>query len=432
MNAEKVKPIHYVLPMLAFACIVMQAFNEAFWHDDFNIVECIVRDGFFKYTYDLYLNWDGRVISPLYFARNILLLFTPHLTLPVLAAVSILVTAWFIAKSMELVLKISISFPAVLLLAISIWLGFTSHMARSVYWATGSYYAFANMLIFAWIYYYLKNTQRGLGFLLLTFSVASSGVNAAAVVFIVPFLLHIGRYRKFEMKKEYLTALVFLIAFSFSTFAPGNFMRAENSYKTKVGHDNLIQLFKNFLIVFKEYLFMSKFVIIGGVISGLALYRQQSTNNSALFRTLSIVFLLAGLGSIAPFVFVPDSASKHTAIHFHTLLFISILFFCFYALGKINIKPPAYLFAFLINAMAAFVLFIGIKQFSIGRKVKTDLDKRYALLESKRNTKDTVYLSALYQPPSFFATRIWDIKNPPDNINETLSHHFNTGPVILK
>jgi len=423
--------INFLFLLLALISILITSSNSVFWNDDFNLLDTISDQGFFKQSYDIYYTWDGRVISPLCMLRNLLLYYAPVQTLPFLALVSIFISTWLISKILIVLNLVSYEWVIILLFGVLLWIGYSPHIARSVYWVTGSYYEFANLLIFLWIYSYLKTGQNKFLFLLLTFTVVASGVNIAIIIFSIIFLFHLFNIRRFDFKKDFFMLLIFVIAFCLSTFAPGNFLRAKSNYNTDI-RIHISSLFHNFFMVLKEYILMSKYLCIGAVLLGVVLYNKfrlgaKNTDNIKL----ALVFFLVGLSSVAPFVLVPDAASKHTSIHFQTFIFISLFLFTIGLLTKINLRLPSWTNVLLINSIAIIISLIAIKQFNIGRKVKSDIEKRYSFLETKRNTTDTIYLKLLNQPASFFTNRVWDIKNPPDDCNFILERHFHTGPILL-
>ncbi len=422
--------INFLFPLLALFSILITSSNSVFWNDDFNLLDSISEQGFLKQSYDIYYVWDGRVISPLFMIRNIILYFTPVQTLPFLALVSIFISSWLMLRILKLLKLISFDNGIIAFAGVLLWIGYSAHLARSVYWVTGSYYEFANMLIFLWIYQYLRGGTKKLLFLFLTFTVVAAGVNIAISIFTIIILFHLFKIRKLNIKNEYLTVLISIIAFSLSTFAPGNFIRAKSNYNTEIGF-HLSSLFINFFIVLKEYVLMSKYLCIGAIVIGIVLYNKYklSAQNIGNLK-FSIIFLITALSSIAPFVLVPDAASKHTAIHFQTFVFIALLLFTIGVLTKSNFKFPIWTNLFLINVISIIIIVIAIQQFTIGRKVKEDIEKRYKFLETKRNTNDTVYLKTLTQPASFFTNRVWDIKIPPNDCNNILQRHFNTGLIF--
>ena len=420
---------------LTIIFIIITGFNSIHWNDDFNILSSINQNGFINYMLDFYFNWDGRSISPLFLIRNIILYYFPPQILSILALFSLFITSYFLYKLLVGVKAISISkssYIIVSFLGILLWISYKAHMARSIYWATGSYYQFANLLLILWMYYYIYNKRNNIYFLFLTFTVLSSGTNVAMVVFTFVFLLHMFKIRLINFRSDLLVLSVGLLAFALSTFAPGNFIRASTSLKKGIDLD-ISNFIYNYWIVFKEYLLMSKSLMLFSIVFGVMIYSISIFNSSKKnVFIIAIIFLVSGLSSITPFVIVPDAASKHTSIHFQTCLFIFIFLIINILLQKTKIIFPKPTFNILLNIISIHIGLVALQQYIIGRDVRSQIQSRYDYLETKKGIKDTIYLEKLNPPGNFFTTNIWDIKNPPDDCNRILQREYNTGPILPK
>ena len=434
MKSIKKTSIIYLTLFGSIFFIFMTGLNSIQWGDDFIYLDRISKYGLFEEASKQYFNWDGRSISPLFLIRNIILYYFPPQILSLLALFSLFITSYFVYKLLFSVKAISISksyYIVVFVLGISLWISYKAHIARSIYWATGSYYQFANMLLILWLYYYLNNKRNNIYFLFLTFTVLSSGTNIAMVVFTFIFLLHIFNLRIINFKRDLLVLSVALLAFVLSTLAPGNFIRA-STLKKGIDH-HFSNFIYNYWIVLREYLMMSKSLVFFAIFFGVIMYSISKLNSSKKYIfIIAIIFLVSGLSSISPFVIVPDAASKHTSIHFQTCLFIFILLVVYILLLKTKIVFPNLTFNILLNIISIYIGLIAFQQFIIGRDVRNQIQSRYDFLETKRGTKDTLYLEKLKQPKNFFTTSIWDIKNPPDYSNQVLQIEYNTGLILPK
>ena len=434
MNQLKHKLTYYFLPLCSVICVIMTGFNSFNWNDDFNYFGLLSKNGFLGEVYNQYFYWDGRAITPLFTIRNILLYYFPPQVLAVLALITIFITSYLICKILEKleIIEIKHLYLVSIVGGILLWVSYRAHLGRSVYWATGSFYQVFNLFVFLWIYLYLKSKVSLPIFLLITFSMISSGVNIAMVIITLMFFFHILKYRIINFKKDFPVLTTIVLAFILCTFAPGNFVRAKTGYTTGIGYDtNISHFIYNYFIVLKEYVLMSKLLFIVATLFGILIF---ITNYSMPLRTktlsIAVVFLLGGLSSILPFILVPDAASKHTSIHFQTCLFIFILLSVFTALNSIEIKFPNWSFFTLSNLICLYFCYVAIIQYQMGRSVKAQIESRYDYLETKRNSRDTIFLKTINQPDSFFTNRIWDIKNPPDDSNRILQRNFQTGPIL--
>ena len=107
--------INFLLLLLALISILITSSNSVFWNDDFNLLDTISDQGFFKQSYDIYYTWVGRVISPLCMLRNFLLYYAPVQTLPFLALVSIFISTWLISKILIVLNIVSYEWGIILL-----------------------------------------------------------------------------------------------------------------------------------------------------------------------------------------------------------------------------------------------------------------------------------------------------------------------------
>lgn len=434
MEQLKQKIAYYFLPLFSAICIIMTGFNSYNWNDDFNYFKLLSKNGFLGEIYHQYFFWDGRAITPLFTIRNILLYYFPPQVLAIIALITLFITSYFICKIFEKleIIKTQHIYVVSIVGGILLWISYKAHLGRSIYWATGSFYQVFNLFIFIWIYFYLKRKVSLPFFLLITFSIISSGINIAMVIIAVMFFFHILKYRIINFKKDFPVLATIVLAFILCAFAPGNFVRAKTGYTTGIGYDTDFNHFiNNYYIVLREYVTMSKSLFIVAILFGILIY---ITNYTILLRKktlfIAFVFLVAGLSSILPFILVPDAASKHTAIHFQTCLFIFIYLMVYTSLKTIKINFPNWSFYALINLISAYFCYIAISQFQMGRDVKAQVQKRYEYLETKRNTSEKIFLKPIIQSDDFFTNRIWDIKYPPDDCNKILQSHFQTGPIL--
>ncbi len=421
-----------IVLLITFAAITVTGFNSYYHADDFNSLKNIADRGLFGDAYFQYLNWDGRVISPLFIIRNLLLINLPPEVIVILALLGLPVLSFLIVKILthfEFVSKTKDLIP-VFLISILFWFAFRAHIARSIYWVTGSYYMFANVLYFLWIYFYLTG-KRNVLFLLVTFTVISSGVNIASSLITLVFLMHIFNVYKVNLKNDLSTGVVAFVGFLLSALAPGNFERARMNYSGITY--NVLDFPGNFWIVAEEYILMSKWIPLAAMIAAAGIHHLLigSGNNKQVLKA-AFIFLLSGFASIAPFMLVPESASRHTVIHFQTFIFVSVLMFSLSALSTWHILVSKWFSTSVISLVAAILLYTAFQQYQMGRNVKKLVLDRYRVLENLRGQKEPVYLKAIDQPYNFFTNRGFDIKSPPDDINDILQSYYGTGPVLLK
>jgi hypothetical protein len=157
--------------------------------------------------------------------------------------------------------------------------------------------------------------------------------NTASAVWAL-FFAYLILYRdQFNWKSFFFIFSALVLGSIPVVFAPGNFARASTGGGAGLllsGND----IIGNFFIVLEEYLGMSNtLMILCPVIAILMIFFKKQTNENQPgtdFLRLAAIFIVAGLASIAPFTLIPESASKHTSLHFQTYWFIGFCFLFYY------------------------------------------------------------------------------------------------------
>lgn len=427
-----------VLTVLSFLILLLLCLNSYFWSDDFWFIHLFKTTNYWKATWDLYLGWDGRSLSLPYHVRNILLLIFPPEGVALFATFFFVGTGYFVARILFSAPKtIQIHFYYAIIGSIALWLLMRPHLSRSLYWPTGSHYAAMNLFLAAFAFVLFKPNAKKGWLWSLAFLGASGGANTASAAWALFFGKQAIEGEKSQWKRK-LSTLVFLIFGAFPVvFAPGNFARA------KSGGDNiqissLEKLLGNFHQVFAEYMSMSKPLLIIAPVLGLLILGYNNIENNHLKSTYlkrAAIFVLAALASIAPFLFIASSASKHTSIHFQLFLLIGASFIAawlFHSFRLLIISKKLHcVMGFLL--MGSFIA-IGAHQFVLGRDVKAQAENRLELLiAAEGNQSDTLKLPNIQMPSNLFTNRIWDLSvDSQGEFNLIYSEIFNTGPIVIE
>lgn len=436
--AFRIPILQKILISLSILVFFSLCLNAYLWSDDFWFVDKFNELSLHTMIIEQYLTWDGRAITvPYVISRYLLLNHLPPELIVFFSTFFFFLTALFNAKIIFNRVSATQLLVVSMIIAISLWFIYRPHLSRSMYWPNATMYTIANFFVFWFAYTIVRKPDYPKWLLwLIIFVAASGGANTASAVWAL-FFGYLILYRdQFNWKSFFFTFSALVLGSIPVVFAPGNFARASSgggAGLSLAGND----IMGNFFIVFEEYLGMSKpLLILSPVIAILMIcFMKQANENQRRpdFLRLAAIFIVAGLASIAPFTLIPESASKHTSLHFQTFWFIGFCFLFYYVFY--NLKPPNIK---LINGIVSllFVSFvtIGIQQFILGRSVKKQAEYRLKLLESARgNTSDTLYLPPIAMSPKLFTNRIWDLSDDPEHeFNAIYKRIFNTGPIIVK
>ena len=437
--------ISVYLPLIAsfffLATLLLICLNAVFWTggvDDFDIKMYISEHGHWQYIKNSYLHWDGRAVSPLFLFRNVLIINWSAELIAVFTTFVLIAVSFFLQRMVSMILGYRktdwyVSLNLTFLVTLSLWLIMRPHMARSIYWATGSIYTLFNLFVFAALFYAFKK-ERSLPLVYTLIFIASlSGVNVSiGLVAILSTSRFLGVWKQ-NWREDLILIVVLISGTALCSFAPGNFERAAATGKLSV---NPLIMLNGFYVVLKEYLLMSKWLILSAIITGLyltsTLKKEFIISSRVIFRWI-FIFIIGSLGTILPFMLLPGSASKHTSVYFQSFLFVAVLLMMIHIFHSIRI----YKYKMIILVCTLSFLLWGTKtaysQYGLGKGVKIQILKRYEYLESKRGTKELILLDSIKTPIYLFTTNIWDMtENPNYYLNRMYSKYFGIGPVALK
>jgi hypothetical protein len=319
---------------ILYTLLALNTFLKA---DDFCLGNIVSLQNHLYSLWHFYLNLDGRAASPVFLFRNLIVNYLPPEANAIFSTLSLIGIAFFIVASVNKLfnqIDKSVIERSLITLLVSacLWLGIRANLSRVIYWPTGNYYIYTALFLFGALYYLICSSNRK-KFIVLGVLAIFAGINLA-FSFSIIYLLYIIIYRNKNFKDEFNILVFFLIAFLIMFLAPGNFARAS---RLESGYDfNLLNIIKNYFIVFVEYLMMSKWILITSVLSAFLFNiskEDESDKNNKLFK-LSLLMFLGALLTIAPFVVLPQAATRHTSIYFQLLLFFGILMFALWIRSK--------------------------------------------------------------------------------------------------
>ena len=382
------------------------SFNSFFWMDDFWKRLEILQVGLLRFQWDIYWNWDGRAISPVYLLRDIVLWMFDYQ----FAWAAILISMFFLIGTAFFIFKILVQdnikeitllyrWIFTLLITFILVMVFRPHLSRSLYWVTGSYYTLSNFFTVFIVYRLIRYPKSSMNLFWL-FVAVSSGPNNGVLIIAFLILGHFSKILKIETKRFYTLTALGVITLFFVVMSPGNFSRADG-----IMDFSPIGMITGGISILKEYLGMSLWILPGSLIIATGLGSYLTNQRFTLF----IVLVCCALSSILPFLPVSGSASKHTAIFFQTFLLIALIYGWTFFFQLMKVK-----FIYILTKLSLFLflLFFSYQiwiQLITGAEVKKSIDQRFQVLETNRGRDIELKLEPVQIPDKNWVSRFWDI-----------------------
>jgi len=453
-----------ILSVLALSCVAW------WWADDFAIYNGLKSNSsIFETMWDGYMHLGGRSLSVGIFLQLALIKYFPPEPAIFIWALSFVMSALIFVKILfqeiggkNLSVKESITLTA--LIVCVLWLGMGLHISETIYWVTGGFYAFSNLLGLTWVYY-LNKIQKAeqyryrfwviLLFFVFSLIAGMSGQNLtpALLAFLGLTWLQDRMFLKKKMTPLYMAGAFGLIAgMAILLLAPGNFVRA--AYSPSSFALSPKTLFINYLRILIYYLNWSGGLLIlsiiaAWVISHMGQYVRRihlhseirdlklSQMISELFGTFK--YLFAALATIVPFILVPTFAfSPRTSIFFMTFLSLFAVLFInwlnVFSFEKAN-------FSFFLQPVAKslilclFVLQIGVVvvHFQDGIRIKDKILERERYLQKPELKNTDVVLHPLETGHVPFSLRFGDIgSDQNDWVNYSVAKFYNLKSIRIE
>jgi low affinity Fe/Cu permease len=445
-----------ILFVLSISCVTW------WWADDFAIYNLLMEN---KSIIDSmlygYNHWGGRNLSLGIFLHFFLIKYFPPAPAIFIWALSFILTTFIFVKIIfqeiggsNLSLKEAYIMTA--LFSCVLWMGMGLHISETIYWVSGGFYTFTNLLGMTWVYFinriqktmhYLHYFQISVPLFILSFIAAMSNQNLSPALLVFLCLTWFQDLTLLKQKKGliYVPAALGLIAGTVIIFlAPGNFVRAAYSPESFILSPNV--LFINYLRILIYYTNWSVGLILlsiiaAWVISHIGKYikiihphdeiRYLTTRQilTELFGTFKYFF--AALATIVPFIAVPTFAFSHrTSIFFMTFMSLFVVLFInwlnIFSFEKENyskiLQPVAKMLL-----ICLFLVQIGViaTQLGDGFRIKGKILERETHLQRPELRNTDVVLPPLETGHVPFFLRFGDIESDPNNwVNISLAKYY--------
>lgn len=412
------------------------ASRSYFWNDDFYFFREVQKRGYWELTKLLYFNWDGRILSVQSFIRLFLIFnFTPF-QITLVSTATIFALSWVLLEIIRILLNLkresfSKSVINTLILGFLFWLVFSPHLAFSHYWATGTFYAFHNLIFFVCLWLLMKEKKSNLLFLISVVFLVSGGMYSAICLFIFYFGFLFWFEKRNLQKNDFWFLLIFTFTFFINVMAPGNYSRME---LTSIPFEFTPKLIlSNYYFILRTSIGISFWAIISGFLFSFKfdLTKIPSLNNSFYLKII-LLFTLSSLVSILPFSVIPGTFLRYLGMHFQIFSFLGSFFFCLFLRQKfkLSFKETDLVTNYII--LISFFIISG-NQYFLGKNVNEQVIERHKILIKNQGLSDTVFIPPLEYPKGFFTHISYEIsEDPKADHNLRLQDWFGCGPVVLK
>jgi len=426
---KSVQNLIFLLTFSGLLLLLASIIVTVYWLDDFWMLIELADKGIWGTVKFFYFNWDGRAFSPIFTIRNMIIWLVPYqkaylASIPSLLSLgltALVLFKFFCEDSSRLKKSDKVIWTS--LIAFGLWMGFASHMSTTVYWVTGSYYVYVNLVSVLSIYFLIKRPSSLLLNSILLIILGLSGVNLilmAGFFLIVNLKLKLSNITKFNFN---VYIAIFIITLTIVIAAPGNFERANGRFDF-----SLSSLLTNYFHIIGGFLFLSRWILFLPIF--LAFFIKQKSENSGkmsfLFFGISFVYLI-------PFAALEDSASIRTAITFQTMLFLGIFFLFSYFFRFIEIQFSKSFFNLGVLLIFGYFHWVIIRQIVFGVEVQKQLKERYEYLQTISGTNKRIYLKNLQIDERNYINNIFDLSTDPEyEFNRYTAKYFSVGEVVVR
>ncbi|MBR3481497.1 MAG: hypothetical protein IKH45_01235 [Neisseriaceae bacterium] len=342
------KKLNILFPAIAFFMLFIVVYQQPI----------MISDDFYYHQLGLglnahiqqYLNWGGRFVSD--YIVSFILYFQSPFFQAALISLALVLMIWIISLLPSVWNKEKYN-PFYFIAILCLYWITAPVLGQQIFWVTGTgNYLFLNLIFVLYLYFLAKYIQQGRAFIaLMVFSFLSglSHETIAPVVLVISFMASIYSSKKHNNHKVWWSFLLVLLGTIILIASPGNFSRIHNedewiNWRNATAMEKMTRFFT--VLLPKALKVMSPLWLLSIL---LILLRFVFTERKDI--VLSVLFLLAGLGSILVMMFspqLPDRALSASAIFI--LISCAISFFHLLQSENKNSHAIVYLMGFILCA----------------------------------------------------------------------------------
>ncbi len=410
--------ILFSISLVFIVLILVLNINTYYLADDYYFMMSLTENGILKHCINFYHIMDGRFLGIGAFVQGFLLRYISVNFITLFWNVCFLISGiliFYIAKE-DLNLKISKKYSLLfgLITSIIIWVGSYTHIAQTVYWATGGVYSFSLLVGLLWIMVYnskLKKKQyfnHLILFLPFSFIVGATTQNLSISIIALVFiniLIDVLDKNHVNLKLNILTILFLIAGILFISLAPGSEKRIAIVNEPQY---NSVKYFLINLYLISKFFFTQNLILIVLSIIISFFFRMITFNSTINFKKIRFIFpnnrsniinflksykwLLIAISSYLPFIIIPRAVAERTVIYFG---FFIVVFILITILKNYSSSVRTYKFYTKTISSLVLLLFIGSFYYLIynlekGFELNKEITKREYILKNGKNKIVTV------------------------------------------
>lgn len=344
-----------ILTALPLFLLIMLPVHVTPWADDFVFMERVKDYNIVDYIWSGYMQWDGRYLSlhtvlHYFMIKHFGVVFSVFVW-SLFFYLFCLFALLLVEEHQKLTLNFRVFFLKLGLLTLLLWLGFSYHIADTVYWAAGGGYVMSLAMVYGWVYVYRKNGDKSAHLHLIVFFFFSLltglvGVIGSFPVLVFLFLDYIfrvrGEKRAYCLKFPLVGFAGVLVGTLLNVLAPGNFIRGSilessfNFYLPLMLLDGvkitLRYLYFSFPVILASFLWVVFSRIISHPLQDMVfrlysprvyLFGVRNSSKKAIVGHTQWFFM--AFASIIPMLAIPEFAGGRATIFFMAFLFTGMV-----------------------------------------------------------------------------------------------------------
>lgn len=434
--------------------------NTYYLADDFYFMMSLTENGILKHCINFYYIMDGRFLGIGAFVQGFLLHYISIQFITLFYNVCFLISGILIFYIAKEDLNLNISKKQSLLFgfitSIIIWVGSYTHIAQTVYWATGGVYSFNLLVGLLWIMLYnskLKNNQYFnplVLFLPFSFIVGATTQNLSISIIalvIINILIDVFNKKYVNLKFNILTVLFLIAGILFISLAPGSEKRISIVNEPQY---NSAKYFLINLYVISKYFFTQNLILIVLSIIISFFFKMSVFNSTINLKKIRFIFpnnrtniinflksykwLLIAISSYLPFIIIPRVVSERTVIYFGFFIVVFILI-TILKNNSSSVRINKYYKKTIFSLVS--LLFIGSFYYLIynldkGFEIKEEITKREHILKNGKNKIVTIRVIPKKMKSSCYNFGDLRVSNNSDHwMNKSYEQYYGLEKIIV-
>lgn len=443
---KKNNPIQISVIILTASILGLSLFTPPYL-DYFYFKGGVEKDGIYQFILTHYFYLDGRFASIPALIQIALIKFLPHTLIISIYALIFLSFSFFFTKSISYFNNNRWTYGLLILIILSFFYGFHTHIRNTVYWAVGGVYSLHLLFTIIWVLFldkWLNNKFRSkYHFFAICLSFIIGGVSQNLFPALIIYYAYLFIIRKDIIIINKITTFIATVTgFIITAIAPGNFRRMD-AFEGAIDLSPL-NLSSNFFGITVNYLNYSfllfLFIAITAIYHGIFIKntipnRLDNLDNRKHF-TISIVFILMAFSTIVPMIIIPKQAAPRTAIFF--MLFNSLALFNFIAYytakykNKLKVRPIIKT-SIPIIALLLHLVIIPRHYISANITYKNQKENEEMIMEQIHKGEKNIVIKEIRTPKATFTTQYTSCPLSSDAnyfANQQLSLYYNVDAII--